>query len=138
MNGKTALPTSGLIAVKNNKLLLAYSKNKEAWYLPGGKIDDGEDSIESLQREIFEELNVELDPEALTFYCHISAHAYREEKNVTMEQDCYIYELNEEIKPGNEIAAVKFFNFESYKSEPVQVVGVLEVFEKLKKDRLIL
>jgi len=33
------LPTAGLIALKGDKLLLAYSNNKKAWYLPGGKID---------------------------------------------------------------------------------------------------
>ena len=63
--GNKALPTAGLVVVKGDKLLLAYSKNKKAWYLPGGKIDDGESSLETLQREIFEELNIVLNAERL-------------------------------------------------------------------------
>ncbi|WP_317171266.1 NUDIX domain-containing protein [Macellibacteroides fermentans] len=47
-------------------------KNKKAWYLPGGKIDDGESSLETLQREIFEELNIVLNAERLKYYCHIT------------------------------------------------------------------
>ncbi|WP_236263836.1 NUDIX domain-containing protein [Dysgonomonas sp. Marseille-P4677] len=36
------IKTAGLLIIKENKLLLAYSNNKKAWYLPGGKIEAGE------------------------------------------------------------------------------------------------
>ena len=88
--GNKALPTAGLVVVKGDKLLLAYSKNKKAWYLPGGKIDEGESSLETLQREIFEELNIVLNAERLKYYCHITAPAYGEEPPIIMEQDCFI------------------------------------------------
>jgi len=94
-----ALPTAGLIVVRGNKLLLAYSKNKKAWYLPGGKIDDGESSLDTLQREIFEELSIKLNSERLKYYCHITAPAYGELPHIIMEQDCFLYELNEKIEP---------------------------------------
>lgn len=132
-----ALPTAGLVVVKENKLLLAYSKNKKAWYLPGGKIDNGENSLEAVQREILEELNVKLDTERLKYYCHITAPAYGESANIIMEQDCYFYELTEIIEPNNEIDEVKFFDIKMYQSEPAQVLGVLKVFDKLTKDSLI-
>lgn len=132
------LPTAGLIVVNNNnKILLAYSKNKKAWYLPGGKIDKGENSINSLQREIKEELNIKLVPELLKFYCHITAPAFGEKANVIMEQDCFLYELNEEIQPSNEIEKVDFFSFEEYQSELTQVIGVLEIFKKLTYDKIL-
>jgi len=88
---KIALPTAGLIVIENNKLLLSYSRNKKAWYLPGGKIDAGETSVEAIQREIQEELNIKLDPSLLKLYCHITAPAYGENTNIIMEQDCYLY-----------------------------------------------
>jgi hypothetical protein len=31
---------------------LAFSKNKKTWYLPGGKVDANESSIEAIQREV--------------------------------------------------------------------------------------
>lgn len=137
MTENIVLPTVGLIVIKDNKLLLAYSKNKQAWYLPGGKIDYGENAVQSLKREISEELNLVINPELLAFYCHISAPAYGEKQHVIMEQDCYLYELNDDIKPGNEIGAVNFFDYETYKSEPIQVIGVLEVFDNLIKDQIL-
>lgn len=132
-----SLATAGLVVIKDNKLLLAFSKNKKAWYLPGGKIDRGEDAVTALVREIEEELNVVLDTKLLTFYCHITAPAYGESPTIMMEQDCFIYELHEEIQPSNEIGAVKFFDYASYKVEPAQVVGVLDVFDRLTKDKLL-
>lgn len=135
--GNKALPTAGLVVVKGDKLLLAYSKNKKAWYLPGGKIDDGESSLETLQREIFEELNIVLNVERLKYYCHITAPAYGEEPPIIMEQDCFIYQLNEKIEPKNEIGEVRFFDIKMYQSEPAQVPGVLLVFDKLIKDKVL-
>ena len=135
--GNKALPTAGLVVVKGDKLLLAYSKNKKAWYLPGGKIDDGESSLETLQREIFEELNIVLNVERLKYYCHITAPAYGEEPPIIMEQDCFIYQLNEKIEPKNEIGEVRFFDIKMYQSEPAQVPGVLLIFDKLIKDKVL-
>lgn len=135
--GNKALPTAGLVVVKGDKLLLAYSKNKKAWYLPGGKIDDGESSLETLQREIFEELNIVLNAERLKYYCHITAPAYGEDPPIIMEQDCFLYQLNEKIEPKNEIGEVRFFDIKMYQSEPAQVPGVLLVFDKLIKDKVL-
>lgn len=133
-----ALPTAGLVVVKDNKLLLAYSKNKNAWYLPGGKIDNGESSLEALKREILEELNFKLKLDRLKYFCHITAPAYGESSNIIMEQDCFLYELNETIEPTNEIGEVRFFDLEMYQSEPAQVSGVLKVFDQLTNEKFLL
>ena len=130
------LPTAGLLVITISKLLLTFSKNKKAWYLPGGKIDKGEDSETALVREIKEELSLDLKKENLNFYCHITAEAFGEQ-NLLMEQDCFLYELEEEIKPSNEIEAVKYFTFEEYLQEEIQVIGVVNVFENLKNDQLL-
>ncbi len=130
------LPTAGLLVIENNKLLLTFNKNKKAWYLPGGKIDEGENSKSALIREIKEELSLDLVKEDLNFYCHITAEAYGE-LNLLMEQDCFLYDLNEEIIPTNEIEAYNYFTFEEYLQEEIQVIGVIKVFDKLTKDHLL-
>lgn len=129
--------TSGLLVIRDNKLLLAYSNNKKAWYLPGGKVDAGETSVQALQREIQEELNLTLDITALQYYCHITAPAFGEQNNIIMEQDCYLYELQQDITPGNEIGGIQYFDYHTYLLEPAQVVGVLEVFKKLQADNIL-
>ena len=136
MTKTVKLPTAGLLVIQNKQLLLAFSRNKQAWYLPGGKIDKGETAIYGLIREIKEELNLAIDRSELSYYCHISAPAYGKNNNLIMEQDCYLYELRENINPSNEIEAVRFFSLEDYKNEPAQVIGVLMVFEKLIADKL--
>lgn len=131
------LPTAGLVVVRNNKVLLAYSKNKNAWYLPGGKIDQGETAQEALIREIEEELNLTLSSDRLQYYCHTTAPAYGERPNVIMEQECFLYDLQEEVEPSHEIVAVRFYDLATYKLEPIQVPGVLHIFAKLMEDGLI-
>ncbi|AQX07457.1 NUDIX hydrolase [Elizabethkingia ursingii] len=130
------LPTAGLITLKDKKLLLAFSKNKQAWYLPGGKIDAGETSKEALIRELQEELNLHLKAEELNFFTHISAPAYGEDR-LQMEQDCFLVQLDKTIQPGAEIEAVKYFSLEEYKRENIQVAGVLIAFAELEKQELI-
>lgn len=132
-----ALPTAGLVVVKNNKLLLAFSNNKKAWYLPGGKMDEGETAQEALIREVEEELNLELDTDRLQYFCHTTAPAFGESENVVMEQECFLYDLREEIEASHEIGAVKYFDWEMYKLEPQQVPGVLHIFAQLKKNNLV-
>lgn len=131
------LHTAGLIVLKEEKLLLAFSKNKKAWYLPGGKIDAGETTHQAIIREIKEELNLDLQPELLTFYGHITAAAYGEQQNIIMEQDCFLYDLTENIAASNEIDEVGYFDLKTYLKEPAQVPGVLELFSRLEKDGLI-
>ena len=138
MNDKQkTIRTAGLVVVRDNKLLLAYSKNKKALYLPGGKVDAGETSLQSLQREIWEELTLRIEEADLNYYCHITAPAYGENVNILMEQDCYLHTLQQDISPRNEIGAVRFFNPASYAGEPAQVVGVLEIFRRLVADGLL-
>ncbi|MDH5825598.1 NUDIX domain-containing protein [Sphingobacterium sp. SG20118] len=134
----STLLTAGLVTLKDRKLLLAYSNNKKAWYLPGGKVDHGEDSVQSLRREVLEELLVDLDNERLRYYCHITAPAYGENPSVIMEQDCFIYDLREEIQPSNEIGAVRYFSRTEYELEQIRVIGVLMVFDQLETDGLII
>lgn len=131
------LPTAGLVVINQGKLLLAYSKNKNAWYLPGGKIEAGETAIHSLIREIKEELNLDIHPSELTYYGHITAPAYGEAPHILMEQECFLYQVSASIHPGNEIDAIAYFDEASYKQQPAQVPGVLQLFERLQQDRFL-
>lgn len=130
--------TAGLIVIKEQQLLLAYSNNKMAWYLPGGKIDVNETATEALVREIKEELHIDLDPERLEYFCHITAPAYGEAEDMIMEQSCYWYDLTEAIQPSAEIGKVAYFNRQTYLQETVQVAGVMQVFEKLAADNIVM
>ncbi|MFT3824555.1 MAG: NUDIX domain-containing protein [Chitinophagaceae bacterium] len=130
------LHTAGLIVIKNRKVLLAYSNNKKAYYLPGGKVDAGETSLQALQREIAEELNINLPADDLQYYMHITAPAFGE-NGLIMEQDCFLYEMLHEPQPSAEIGAVEYFDAVSYALEPEQVPGVRILIERLQQDDLL-
>ncbi|PSL35042.1 NUDIX domain-containing protein [Chitinophaga ginsengisoli] len=73
----TVLKTVGLLSVQQRKLLLAYSRNKQCFYLPGGKVDAGESERQALCREIAEELNVSITEQELVYYTHVTAPCLR-------------------------------------------------------------
>ncbi|SFW76646.1 NUDIX domain-containing protein [Chitinophaga sancti] len=134
--GMKRIHTAGLVVVKDRKLLLGFSKNKGAWYLPGGKIDAGETALQAVRREVEEELNISIPEEELKWYYHITAPAFGE-VDLMMEQDCFLHELKQEIVPSAEIGALKYFDSEMYGKEEHQVPGVLIAFERLKETGLI-
>jgi 8-oxo-dGTP pyrophosphatase MutT (NUDIX family) len=128
------LPTAGLLVIQNRKLLLAFSKNKQCFYLPGGKIDEGETARQALRREIKEELNLSLHDDDLVYYNHISAPAYGENNGVIMEQDCFLLNKPAEPVPSAEIGEVKYFSLKEYLQQPNKAPGAVMILEQLKAD----
>jgi 8-oxo-dGTP pyrophosphatase MutT (NUDIX family) len=131
------LHTAGLLVIENRKLLLAFSKNKKCYYLPGGKIDTTETAASALCREVQEELNVVLTPDDLSYYTHITAPAYGEINGTIMEQECFF--PNKSVLPtaSAEINDLKFFSLDEYLVESKQAPGAIMILQKLKEDHLI-
>jgi 8-oxo-dGTP pyrophosphatase MutT (NUDIX family) len=131
------LQTAGLLLLKNRKLLLAYSNNKQCFYLPGGKTDTEETPIQALCREIKEELAIEITEQELTYYTHITAPAYGENPELIMEQECFL--LTREVEPiaSAEIGELRYFTLQEYLSEPRKAPGAIMILQKLKTDNYI-
>lgn len=131
------LPTVGLLVVENRKLLLAFSRNKQCFYLPGGKLDADETPLKALCREIEEEMNIKLEESDLVYYTHISAAAYGEANGIIMEQDCFV--LNKKINPSPsaEIGELKYFSLEEYLQEKNKAPVAVMILQQLKADGFI-
>ncbi len=139
-NGKSAiivLPCAGLIYTRDMKLLLAFSNNKQCFYLPGGKIGPHETAAIALCREIAEEMNVMIQPGDLEFYTHISAAAYGEQEGSIMEQDCFIVHHTIDPVAAAEIGRLQYFSLEDYLQEKEQAPGAIMILKQLQKDGLI-
>jgi 8-oxo-dGTP pyrophosphatase MutT (NUDIX family) len=131
------LHTAGLLAIRNRKLLLAYSGNKQCYYLPGGKLDRDESPEQALCREVAEELQVTIQPNDLHYFSHITAPAYGEKTGTIMEQDCFLLMKDIDPRSSAEISEVKYFSFEDYLSMPAKAPGAVMILEQLKAAGLI-
>jgi 8-oxo-dGTP pyrophosphatase MutT (NUDIX family) len=131
------LSTAGLLHIRKRKLLLAFSRNKQCFYLPGGKVDAGETSAAALCREIREELSVSIQPEQLIYYTHITAPAYGEMEGVIMEQDCYFADIQTIPEASAEIDKLHYFSVADYQYEINKAPGAVMILEKLQADSLI-
>lgn len=125
---------AALLVVHEGKLLLAFSQRKNAWYLPGGKIDPGESAEDALVREIREELNCNLQSDQLGWFMEVVAPAFGEPPGYYIRQQCFFYHGDLHPEASGEISALRFFAREGYLRERVQVTGVLMVLDELKKE----
>jgi len=131
------LPTAGLLVIQDRKLLLAYSRNKKCFYLPGGKIDEGETAALALCREIAEEMNVTIDEHELKYHTHITAPAYGEENGIIMEQDCFFLHRSITPEASAEIGELKYFSLDDYLSQSNRAPGAVMILECLRREGLI-
>ncbi|MEO8405430.1 MAG: NUDIX domain-containing protein [Chitinophagaceae bacterium] len=131
------LATAGLLIIKDRKLLLAFSRNKQCYYLPGGKIDPHESAVQALCREIEEELNINVCENELTYYTHISAPAYGEMNGTMMEQDCFLLTRSVTPQAAAEIGELDYFTLATYLQQKNTAPGAVMILEQLKADGLV-
>ena len=129
--------TAGLLAIKDKKLLLAFSKNKACFYLPGGKTAGSESAKQALCREIKEELNVSITENDLSYHTHITAPAYGEKEGIIMEQDCFLLLRPIQPEASAEIGALRYFSLADYLLQEKQAPGAVMILQQLTAAGLI-
>lgn len=133
---KNLIETVALIHIKEKKLLLVRPKGKKIFYMPGGKLDDGEDNLRALVREIKEEVNINIDPKTIDFYGVFEAQAYGKDKGVMVRVHCYTASHSGNIQSSSEIDEVAFSHGEYVKGlDPAPAVKL--ILDDLKKKGLV-
>jgi len=102
----------GWILIDNKRLLGARSKNKDIYYIPGGKREPGESDEEALIREIKEELSVDLKPESIEYAATFAAQAHGKPAGTMVKITCYFAAFTGEIKPDAEIEQVEWLSYQ--------------------------
>ncbi|MCE0494168.1 NUDIX hydrolase [Vibrio salinus] len=88
-------------------LLCVKSKGKEKYFIPGGKLENGETNEAALLREIKEELGIDLLPDSIRFQFDITDQAYGlQDTHLTMS--CYTADFSGELMPDSEIETADF------------------------------
>jgi 8-oxo-dGTP pyrophosphatase MutT (NUDIX family) len=93
--------------------------------------------LQALCREIKEELNLVLKEDELIYYTHITAPAYDENTDVTMEQACFMANKCLYPKASAEIGKIRYFGMDEYLKEKFQAPGAIMILQKLQPDNLI-
>ena len=119
----------GLVHVEAGRLLVVRSRNKKAFYLPGGKIEPDETPVEALRREVSEELGVEArDPAELKRYV---APAYGEGEGAIVDMTCFTAQLLGTPRPTGEIAELTWVTRDEYRAHAETAPAIHDVLDDL-------
>jgi 8-oxo-dGTP diphosphatase len=91
------------IHLEDGHVLGTRSAGKDTYYLPGGKREPGESDVETLVREIREELTVEIDAASAEHIGTFEAQAHGHSSGVTVRMTCYTASFAGDLVAASEI-----------------------------------
>lgn len=95
-----------LLYWRDQKLLSSRSKGKDTWYIPGGKREAGETDLQTLAREIKEELSVDIDVNSAAYYGTFEAQAHGHKEGILVRMTCYTADFCGTLSPSHEIEEI--------------------------------
>ncbi|SRR5258708_7157956 len=132
--GKTYIDKLALIDLKDRKVLITRSYNKDTWYIPGGKRDAGESDEQALIREVKEELNVDINPSIISHYGTFEAQAHDKPEGTSVRMTCYQAKYSGKLTPSAEVEKMNWFDYSKKNlTSPVDHL----IFDDLKAKDLI-
>ena len=102
---KLIILAAGIIIDPKGRLLIVRKQNTQKYMLPGGKIDAGETPIQTLMRELYEEVQIQISPALAHFIKEYEAPAANEPGYFIRSNLFFILLPNAvKIVPASEIA----------------------------------
>jgi 8-oxo-dGTP pyrophosphatase MutT (NUDIX family) len=128
------IDTVALLHVHDRKVLVARSRGKDRWYLPGGKREPGETDEETLRREVREELSVDVLPGTMHHVGTYEGIAHGQQPGTRVRMACYAAEWSGQLRPSGEIEQLDYLEFDDLAgTAPL----VQLIFKDLRAKRLI-
>ncbi len=112
----TVIDKVAYLYLKDGRILSTRSKGKDKYYIPGGKREAGETDIETLVREVKEELSVDIIESSAAFYGIFEAQAHGKAEGVIVRMTCYTAEFTGELKPDSDIAEITWLTMKDIES----------------------
>ncbi|EFH81892.1 NUDIX hydrolase [Ktedonobacter racemifer] len=122
------------IYIVDGRILSTRSRNKDTYYIPGGKREQGESDQEALIREIKEELSVDLIPETIKFFGEFVAQAHGHAEGIEVQMRCYTADFDGQLTAASEIEEIAWLTHsDREKSSPVDKI----IFDHFKEQNLL-
>ncbi|MGN9778077.1 NUDIX hydrolase [Micromonospora sp. H33] len=118
------------IRLENGAILSSRSRGKDVYYLPGGKREPGESDLDTLTREIREELSVAIVPESAEHLGTFHAQAHGHAAGTTVRMTCYTADYRGILEPDSEIEEIAWLTYRD--RQRVSPVDQL-IFDHLKE-----
>lgn len=123
MTDSSLIDKMAWILLKDRKLLSTRSRGKTACYIPGGKRERGESDLETLRREVLEELQVTVLPGSERLLGIFEAQAHGRAEGVIVRMTCYTADYDGVLHAGAEIEEILWLGFDdASKCSPVDQV----------------
>ncbi|WP_081511469.1 NUDIX hydrolase [Nocardia donostiensis] len=101
------IDTVAWVRIEHGRILCARPRGKDVFYIPGGKREAGESDLQTLVREISEELTVALLPDTVA---HVGVYeAVHCQMRVRMS--CYTGDYRGVLTASSEIEALAWFGY---------------------------
>lgn len=122
------------LRIEDGKILGTRSRGKDVFYLPGGKREPGESDVETLVREVREELTVAVDVDSAVPAGVFEAQAHGHASGVTVRMTCYTADYDGTPAPSNEIAELAWLTYAD--RDRVSMVDQI-IFDELHRTGLL-
>jgi 8-oxo-dGTP pyrophosphatase MutT (NUDIX family) len=99
------------IHLEDGRILSSRSHGKDVYYLPGGKREAGEGDVDTLVREIEEELSVAIAADSTEHIGTFHAQAHGHPEGTIVRMTCYTANYQGTLRPSNEIEEIRWLTY---------------------------
>ncbi|KAA8886269.1 NUDIX domain-containing protein [Nocardia colli] len=107
----TTIDKIAWIHLVHGRILSTRSHGKDVYYIPGGKREPGETDLDTLIREITEELAITLNPTTATHLGTFRAPAHGHPAGTTVQMTCYTADHHGTPTPSSEIDEIVWLTY---------------------------
>ncbi|MFC3502892.1 NUDIX domain-containing protein [Micromonospora krabiensis] len=104
----TVIDKIAWIRLENGEILSSRSRGKDVYYLPGGKREAGESDLDTLVREIREELSVTIAADSAAHLGTFQAQAHGHPDGTVVRMTCYTADYRGTLRPASEIEEIRW------------------------------
>lgn len=99
------------IRLEDGRILSTRSRGKDVYYIPGGKREPGETDVQTLVREIREELDVAIASDSVTHAGTFQAQAHGHPAGREVRMTCYIADYQGTLAPSSEVEELIWLSY---------------------------